>query len=100
MSSADGTSSGGGFLSKIVITLLLALALALYLKIVTDKQGGSTTPLAANESTSEPASIQVVETDEPTPAAADSVAAEPAPTEPAPLPEDQLALIKRVFDPK
>ena len=85
MSTAQSNSSGGGFISKIVVVLLLALAIGLYLRIVMvdgTKRYDEPAPQA---------SMQVLEGD----SARTSGGAQLQH-----LPEDQLALIRRVFAPE
>lgn len=87
MTSAETKRAGNGLLSKLFLVILLALAIGLYLQVVTvdtGRHGGETAPRA---------SLQVLEGDEPgifRPAAQGLVD----------LPPDQMRLIIEVFAPE
>ncbi len=87
MTTASAKPASGGFLSKLIVAALLALTVALYLRIVMvdgGQQGGMQSAAAPQ------ASIPVVEGNEPAPAA--------RPLED--LPAAQMALIMQVFAPE
>ena len=77
------TASGGGFFSKLIVLLLLALAIWLYLRIVLVEG----TPV--NHAPLQQVSVPVVEGSEPAPQAMPM----------RDLPADQMALIMQVFAP-
>ena len=88
MTATQQTTSGEGWFSKLVVVLLLAVAIGLYLRIVMVDEGrgdGESAPRA---------SVRVVEGSAPVAAGAGVVA------QPQELPEDQMALIRRVFAPE
>ncbi len=85
MTTAEQQKTGGGLFSKLVVVVLLAVAIGLYLQIVMmdgERQ--------ANRNPAPQVSVPIVESDAP---------AEPQQV-PRPLPEDQQALIMRVFAPE
>lgn len=86
MATTPGKMSGSGFVSNLVVLLLLAVAVGLYLRIVViegDRQYREAVPQA---------SIQIVEAHE-------APAGEPNRIL-VPLPDDQMMLIKQVFAPE
>jgi hypothetical protein len=86
MTTAQQSTSGSGWFSKLVVVLLLGLAIGLYLQIVM---------VDGNRQASEPApqaSVRVVESN-----ATEAVAAKPGLQD---LPQAQMDLIKRVFAPE
>lgn len=85
MAATQQKSSGGGFFSKLVVVALLALTIALYLRIVMVDGSDEGTRQSAPQ-----ASVQVLEGDEPAP-----------PGKPlAELPERQMELLLQVFAPE
>lgn len=80
----------GGIATTLVVALFLAVAIGLYLQIVMNDDAPPVDPVQVSEST---ASVQVLEGDESGPAGATSTAAQP-------LPDDQMATIRRVFAPE
>ncbi|HOP15203.1 MAG: hypothetical protein KDI22_04075 [Gammaproteobacteria bacterium] len=87
MTTATQQTSGSAWFSKLVVVLLLALAVGLYLRIVMVEETGAVSYAAPQ------ASMRVVE-GKTQPAGSAPVAT------PKDLPEDQMALIKRVFAPE
>ena len=85
MTTAQKTSAGGGIFAKLVVVALLALTIALYLRIVMVESPPSETAAAAPQ-----ASVRVVEGNESAPPA--------GPLED--LPADQMDLILQVFAPE
>jgi hypothetical protein len=81
MATTQQKSAGGGFFSKLIVVALLALTIALYLRIVM---------VEGDSQTAGQASVQVLEGDEPAPQA------QPL-TE---LPATQMELILQVFAPE
>ena len=88
MTTATQQTSGSAWFSKLVVVLLLALAIGLYLRIVMVEDTGTVSHAAAPQ-----ASMRVVEGKTPAAGAAEV-------SEPRDLPEDQMALIRRVFAPE
>ena len=86
MATAKQTSAGGGLFSKLVVVALLAVTVALYLRIVMVDE----TAPQANEPSVAQASVRVLEGDEP------AAAAQPLEI----LPEEQMAVIMQVFAPE
>lgn len=86
MTTATQQTSGSAWFSKLVVVLLLALAVGLYLRIIMVEEKGAVSHAAPQ------ASMQVVE--------GKAQPVSPAPVAPKDLPEDQMALIKRVFAPE
>ena len=85
MTTAAQQKTGGGFFSKLVIVVLLAVAIGLYLQIVMmdgERQ--------ASQNSAPQVSVPIVESDAPTPLKQVF----------KPLPEEQQALIMRVFAPE
>lgn len=83
MTTTAQESNGGGWLSKLVVVLLLALAIGLYLRIVMVE--GS----ARHSAPAQQASVRVIEGNE-------SAVVEPLMRE---LPADQMEVIMQVFAP-
>lgn len=85
MSTAQQGSTGGGLFSKLVVAVLLAVTVALYLRIVMVDSAAS--PSAPGPQ----ASVQVLEGNEAASAPMSALIA---------LPDDQMQLIMQVFAPK
>ncbi len=85
MATAKRSNSGGGFFSKFVVVAFLAIAIALYLKVLS-----MDTERAAQQASAPQASVIIVESDAAGGSAATLVA----------LPEDQQVLIMQVFAPE
>lgn len=81
-------NNAGGIISTLIVVLLLAVTVWLYLQIVM-VDSNATVASEGDDSTPQ-ASVQVLEGDEPQTSA----------TTPAPLPEDQMAVIKQLFAPE
>jgi hypothetical protein len=88
MTATEQTKSGGDWLSKLVVVLLLALTVGLYLRIVMVDEPRHTDAAAPQ------ASVRVI--DGAVPAASTPAAV----TRAQDLPQDQINLIKRVFAPE
>jgi hypothetical protein len=92
MTATGQASSGGGWFSKLIVVVLLAVAIALYLRIVmvdAQRQGAETgqTPRA---------SVRVIDGDPDT-----APLSAPTPTSaPRPLPDEQFRLMMRIFAPE
>ena len=90
MTAANEASAGGGWFSKLVVVVMLALAIGLYLWIVmVDRERAANEPIPQ-------ASIRIIENDR----AGMQAAATPEASGLKNLPEDQLQLILRVFAPE
>jgi len=91
MTTAAQGASGGGWFSKLVVVALLALAVGLYLQIVMlqPQPGGEKTATSSGDT----------QVRAETPSAPPATAASSAQAV-RDLPEDQMALIKRVFAPE
>ena len=85
MATAQQTSAGGGIFSKLIVVALLALTIALYLRIVMVDTGSQ-----ADEPPVAQASVRVLEGDEPAPASQSMEI----------LPQDQMEVIMQVFAPE
>jgi hypothetical protein len=85
MTTAQKAAAGGGMFAKLVVVALLALTIALYLRIVMVEGPQTETATATPQ-----ASVRVVEGNEPAPAA--------GPLEE--LPAEQMELILQVFAPE
>ena len=85
MTTAKGTAAGGGWFSKLVVVALLALAIALYLRIVM-VDGGQGYSASVPQ-----ASVRVVES---LPAKAGGAASL------SDLPAEQMDLVRKVFAPE
>ncbi|MCG6966980.1 MAG: hypothetical protein LJE59_10735 [Chromatiaceae bacterium] len=93
MTTAQQSTSGSGWFSKLVVVLLLGLAIGLYLQIVMvdgNRQANEPAPQASEPAPQ--ASVRVVESN-----ATEAVAAKPGLQD---LPQAQMDLIKRVFAPE
>ncbi len=85
MSTAQQDTSDGGLISKLMLVVLLAITVALYLRIV------MLDPEVRQSAPAPQASVQVLEGDEPTTAPVPALTA---------LPDDQMQLIMQVFAPE